>query len=388
MNPQITPRNGTNVPSIDLRFFRNVILKALALFLVVNLLFALGDPSPLLGRISAYNHLFPGRRRLPYSDNPQQAYNLSLYNLDAMFASHELVSGPKPAGEYRVFLIGDSSTWGFLLPSDQTLAAYLNSAGYTLADGRKMRVYNLGYPEMSLTKDLLILSRAMRYDPDLIVWPVTLESFPYDKQLFPPILQHNPGPVRDLITRYQLHLNPDDPYLIRPSFWDRTILGERRDLADLVRLQLYGGMWAATGIDQYIPETYTPRQEDLSADLTFHNLQPPHLSSSDVAFDVLKAGVKMAGDTPVLIINEPIFISHGKNSDIRYNFYYPRWAYDDFRRLLAEESSTNGWNSLDLWDAVDNTEFTNSAVHLTPKGTAQFAHQVGQAVLQLAGTVK
>jgi hypothetical protein len=86
-----------------------------------------------------------------------------------------------------VLLIGDSSTWGFLLPPGQTLAAHLNAAGLRHPDGRKVRVYNLGYPVMSLAKDLLILSRAAnRYEPDLIVWPLTLESFPYDKQLFPP----------------------------------------------------------------------------------------------------------------------------------------------------------------------------------------------------------
>ncbi len=56
-----------------------------------------------------------------------------------------------------------------------------------------MRAYNLGYPVMSLTKDLLILDYAQRYQPDLIIWAVTLESFPYDKQLFPPLLQNNPG---------------------------------------------------------------------------------------------------------------------------------------------------------------------------------------------------
>jgi hypothetical protein len=39
----------------------------------------------------------------------------------------------------------------------------------------------------------------MRYQPDLIVWPITLESFPYDKQLFPPLLLNNPGPVKKLI---------------------------------------------------------------------------------------------------------------------------------------------------------------------------------------------
>jgi hypothetical protein len=388
MNQPKSPSHEADNHPVDLRFFRNVILKALVLFSVITLLFAVTNPLPVLGRISAYNHLFPGRERLPYGDDPPRAYNLSLFNLDAMFASHELAAGPKPTDEFRVIVIGDSSTWGFLLPSDQTLAAAINRAGYTLADGRQVKIYNLGYPVLSLTKDLLILSRAMQYDPDLIVWPVTLESFPYDKQLYPPLLQHNPGPVRDLIARYRLHLNPDDPSLITPSFWDRTLIGARRDLADLLRLQLFGGMWAATGVDQYIPATYTPRQEDLSPDVTFHNLQPPHLSRSDLACDVMGAGIKMAGNVPVLIINEPMFVSHGKNSDIRYNFYYPRWAYDDYRRLLAEESSANAWNYVDLWDAVDNTEYTNSAIHLTPKGTTQYADQVGQAILRLAESTK
>ncbi len=46
----------------------------------------------------------------------------------------------------------------------------------------------------------------------------------------------------------------------------------------------------------------------------------------------------MAGSIPVVIINEPMFISQGKNSDIRYNFYYPRWAYDDYREMMTEKS--------------------------------------------------
>ncbi len=44
----------------------------------------------------------------------------------------------------------------------------------------------------------------------------------------------------------------------------------------------------------------------------------------------------MAGDVPVLIINEPMFISDGQNSDLRYNSFYPRWAYDQFHRLLND----------------------------------------------------
>ncbi len=45
----------------DLRFARNVILKAGALFIIANLLFALLYPLPALGRVSIYNRLVPGR---------------------------------------------------------------------------------------------------------------------------------------------------------------------------------------------------------------------------------------------------------------------------------------------------------------------------------------
>ena len=368
----------------QVRFARNVLAKGVLLFLVFNLVFAALQPLPRLGRISAYNHLFPGRLRLPYGDHPDQAYNLSLFQLDAMFASHEISAGKKPQDEYRVLLIGDSATWGFLLPPTQTLASYLNRANLTLPDGRRVRAYNLGYPVMSLTKDLLILSYARRYQPDLVVWPLTLESFPYDKQLFPPLLQHNPGPVRGLINTYHLQLNPNDPGFLQDSFWRSTIAGQRRELADLLRLQFYGVLWAATGIDQYIPPEYTPRMEDLPDDPSFHDLQPPHLRQEDLALDVLQAGMQMAGDTPLLLVNEPIFVSHGKNSDVRYNFFYPRWAYDDYRTILDSAARENGWAYRDFWNMVDNDEFTNSAVHLTPPGEAQFAEQVAGAILEVA----
>jgi hypothetical protein len=373
--------NSSPENTFERKFVYNVVLKAIILFILANLIFAVWYPINNLGRISVYNHIFPGRLRLPYGDNPSMAYNLSLYNLDAMFASHELSAMPKPPGEYRIILIGDSSTWGFLLPAGQTLAACLNEQKLSLPDGRKLRAYNLGYPVMSLTKDLLILSYAMRYQPDLIVWPLTLESFPYDKQLFPPLLQNNPSPIRALINTYDLNLDPESPQFIAQTYWDRTIIGSRRSLADLLRLQFYGIMWAATGIDQDIPVSYTPRQEDLPPDVSFHNLQPPHLSANELALDVLAAGVSMAGNTPIMFINEPMFISQGENSDIRYNFFYPRWAYDDYRLLMVEASLKNGWIYLDMWDTIDASEFTNSAIHLSPEGTRQFAYAIGQAIL-------
>jgi hypothetical protein len=356
--------------------------KALGLFFILNFLFLMIDPLPALGRISAYNRLFPGRVRLPYGDNPQTSYNLSLFNLDAMLASHELWGSQKPQDEFRVILIGDSATWGFLLPAGNTLSAYINERNIKLQDGKRLRAYNLGYPVMSLTKDLLFLDRALQFDPDLIIWPVTLESFPKDKQLFPPLLQNNPQAVRDLISQHKLDLKNSAEEFKDASYWDRTITGARRSLADIVRLQLYGVMWAATGIDQDIPDIFTPRMEDLPEDLNFHEYTPPHLDEEQLAFDVLGAGIERAGNIPVLILNEPMFVSQGMNSDLRYNFYYPRWAFDDFRRMISEQSKANNWNYFDFWDAIDPAEFTNSAIHMTPEGTSQFAVYITDTILE------
>jgi len=363
------------------RSILRILLKGVGLLILFMLLFSFTNPLPALGRISIYNHLVPGRLRLPYADNPQRAYSLSLFNLDSMFASHQLAARPKPADEFRVLLIGDSATWGYLLKPAETLSAQMNAISSVLPDGRRLRVYNLGYPVMSLTKDLLLLSYAMRYQPDMIIWLITLESFPYDKQLFPPLVQHNPDAIRHLIQRYRLKPDPNDPGFVRPTFFDRTLIGQRRPLADLLRLQLYGVLWAATGIDQDIPEIYPQRMEDLPDDTSFHNLKPP-LKPADLAFDVLEAGISLAGDTPVLIVNEPMFISQGAHSDIRYNFFYPRWAYDDYRRLMAERATYQGFVYRDFWDAVLPDEFTNTAIHMTPEGTRQFAALLMDAIIK------
>lgn len=370
----------------SLNFNRNVIIKALVLFILINLIFTMIRPIPALGQISLYNSIYPGRHRLPYGDNPGRAYNISLFNLDAMFASHEVTDSYKSPDEYRIFLIGDSSTWGFLLPPDQTLSAHLNAFGLELPDGKRIRVFNLGYPVMSLTKDLMILSHAMRYQPDMIIWLFTLESFPRNKQLFPPLLQHNAQTVRALIDKYDLNLDPNDPNLIDRQLLDLTIIGQRRNLADLIRFQLYGVLWAATGIDQDIPDSFTPKMEDMGPELNFQNFSPPHLKGDELALDILQAAVMLSGDVPILFVNEPMFISNGKNSDIRYNFYYPKWAYDDYRQIFTSQCKSQNWQCLDLWDSISPDEFTNTAVHLSEQGSFQLAHLLSQAILPIASS--
>lgn len=356
-------------------FLLRVAVKGLLLFLALNLLVGL-VVEPGLGRVSLYNSLFPGRPRLPFGETPRQAYNFSLFDLDAMFASHE-VAAPAGEGEFRVFLIGDSSVWGTLLRPEETLAGQLNALGLTAPDGRPLRFYNLGYPTISLTKDLLVLDYALRYRPDMVVWLTTLEAFPRDKQLAVPLVENNPARARDLVARYGLDLPAET--LEPPTFWERTLIGRRKALADGIRLQMYGILWAATGVDQYYPEDFSRAQTDLKADPTFHGSET--LDPAGLALEAFAAAQRALSGAPLLLVNEPILISRGENSDIRYNFYYPRGVYDQYRPLLAETLAEAGIPYLDAWDLAAPERFTNSAIHLDAQGTALLAERVGEAVL-------
>ena len=362
-----------NKPTINI--FR-VLLKAGILFALFNFAFVFVNAESV-GKLSLYNGVFPGRERFPFGET-RESYNLSLYSLDAMFASHILSGTEKTPDELRVLLIGDSSVWGTLLTPEQTLAGQLNANSITACD-KNVRAYNLGYPTISLTKDLLILEKAMQYQPDMVIWLTTLEAFPKDKQFDSPIVANNASRVRELISHYNLSANPNDPALVKPSNWDQTFVGQRRNLADLLRLQIYGVLWASTGVDQVYPEDYERAQTDLDANFEFHGMSQPSELRNALALDVLDA-LMNAADVPTLLVNEPMLISDGLNSDVRYNFFYPRWAYDEYRQTLSQHAGANGWNYLDLWDLVPSNEFTNSAIHLTPYGEFLLAGKIAEAI--------
>jgi len=352
------------------------LLKATLLFVLFNFAFLFMNDIPF-GKLSLYNIIFPGRERFPFGET-REAYNLSLFDLDAMFASHTLAGMEKTPDEYRVLLIGDSSVWGTLLAPEHTLAGHLNVSPIT-ACGKQVRAYNLGYPTISLMKDLMILDQAKQYQPDMVIWLTTLEAFPKDKQFDSPIVANNSERIQQLITNYQLAMDPNDPALVNASQWDQTFLSRRRALADLLRLQIYGALWASTGIDQFYPEDYERAQIDLEPEPEFHGLAS---LQEALAFDVLDAGMS-AAPVPTILINEPILISNGLNSDIRYNFFYPRWAYDEYRQLLSERAAARKWHYLDLWDLVPLQKFTNSAIHLTPEGEAMLSDEITKTIQAL-----
>lgn len=288
-----------------------------------------------------------------------------------MFSSLRLKVEEKKQDEYRVFILGDSSVWGSLQNNSDTLSGQLNSISLANCDGKKMVFYNLGYPTLTIMKDIMIMDRALTYRPDLIIWLLTLESLPRENQTKSEILRKNASLINQMIKQYGL----DESYHFdEPTLIDRTFFKQRRNLADLARLQAYGIMWAATGIDQDLNSPYTPARRDFEVDDTFHGAGQRNLEN-ELSLDVLKKAI-LNISVPVILINEPILISQGENSGIRYNYYYPRWAYDQYRTLIKNTAVEIKVPFYDFYDLVPEQMFTNSAIHMNRDGESILVNEV------------
>jgi len=354
-----------------------LLFKATALFLLANVLFALW--SPPVGQISVYNLLVPGRVRFPFGAGLIDS-NISVDNLDAMFASH-IISTPKQADEFRVVILGDSSIWGTLLYADQTLTARLNAMQFACA-GKTLHFYNLGYPHPSVLQDLLILQRALEYRPDMVVWVVSPNSL--RPKSLNPFLAENIEQVAALVNTYHL-LHPDQN-LTPPekTFFERTLVGQRNLLSRMLLLQSLALPWASTGLDIEPVGEYQRPANDVSSSLAFGSLAHRANIRSLLLLDHLKAGVQMSADVPILFANQPMFLATGKNSGKRYNSMYPRWAYDQYRRIMRRQANANHWAYLDLWRIAPPEDFSDYELHLSPQGEQRMAQGMQVALQKIA----
>lgn len=346
-----------------------LIAKILVFLILINIGCFLISYLPI-GKLSLYNWIFPGRLRLPFGENPTKSYNLTINNLDAMIASHEIAGTPKNERKFRVFLIGDSSIWGFLQQPADTLAEILKHKNLQRGN-REVEIFNLGYPSLSVFKDVLVLEKTLKFQPDLVIWFVTLESLNNNEQLSTPLVSNNWSAVNQVIQKYDLDFD-----FREDDIFERTLIKQRRNLADLLRLQLFGVMWAATGIDQEYPESIIPALRDFENDPTYKGYTGLKITKDDLALEIIKQVIRKNRLTDFVVVNEPILIAQGTNSDIRYNFYYPRWAFDQYREIFKSFAEDNGIKYCDLWNSIPENLFTNSAIHLNKEGELLLADKI------------
>jgi hypothetical protein len=351
---------------------RGAVLKGLLFFLFFEYLIV-ASPVPTAAA-NAYGILGVRRERLPLSTVPPTDDALDVGSLDAMFASH-VVSAQKAAGEFRVLVLGDSTIWGLQLTPQEVLPGQLNRLGLRCGE-KDMRFYNLSFPRSSATKDLMILDRAMRRQPDAIVWMITWYTLTPKTRVDHWIVEQNPEDFRRLARRFDFL--PRD--YEAPSLWE-ALFTRNRQLFRTIRFQFYSLMQLATGRDQIPGPPQIPATE-LSADENFEGMKPPALRENQVSIDQVRDFLELAQNVPVLLVNEPILIMSGiPNSDVRYNSYYPRWVYDQYRQFMADAAATNQWRYLDLWDMFPEDAFADTPLHLMPAAHRTLAEVLAPEIL-------
>jgi hypothetical protein len=360
-----------------------VILKAMMIFCVLNFAFIL--LYHWLSDHQVYNSIFPGRLRFPWAQVKweQAVHSLSLYDdMDAMFSSHIISAGEKPAGEFRIIFLGDSSFWGDGISVGDTLPEQINRLDLRNCQNQKIVAYNLALPSLYVMKDLLFLNSAMKYKPDMIVWGVTLRSLSYSNQNDALFLPSQSDEALYLINHYRLNIPTAS---LKPgTFWDQTLLADRSNLKKLFILQADGLPWAATGVDSRITTTLQTQVGNDIETKSVYVLHGSTLTADGLMFDVLHAAVDLARPAPILIVNEPIFIATGKNSREYYDAYYSRLLYDQYRKILSDWVQANHQPYLDAWNSIPDNEFTDTPFHLSGNGEKQLASVLIPTLLRMS----
>ncbi len=348
----------------------HILAKALILFMLANFLFAVINPP--VEKITLYNTLLPGRLRFPFGDGIAH-YDLTIDELEALFASHILSGTPKTKDEFRVLVLGDSAVWGEQLSEQETLAAQLNGLGLT-CQNQSVRFYNLGYPHPFALKDLIILQKGMEYQPDAVMWMLTLNTI--RKKQVNPFLTNNYQQSLSVLAETDLDFDISLLQKPEPTLWDRSIVGQRNRLSRLFSAQWFGFYWAAGVEPEHNLEAIAPIKNDLDDDLRYAELEPDQSINAILWKEALHAAIFLAKQTPLIFVNEPMFIATGENSDVRYNKFYPKWAFDEYRQIIAAEAIINNWAYLDLWNSIPNQYFSDTPLHLTAEGEKMLAEQI------------
>ncbi len=354
-----------------------IFAKGIIIFLVFE--FAFYALHPNLEWLNVYNFPALKRQRFPISTVAPEDGALDVANIDAMLASH-VVSGPKAPDEYRVFVLGDSAVWGIGLTSAQTLPGQMDALGLKCGN-KNVRVYNLSFPRPSATKDLMILDESMKYQPDEIVWVLSGFTLMPKTRIEHPLISQNPDEYYKVAHRFDfLPKSYRAPSLV--SQVSNQFIDQNRTFFRILRYQFYSLVNLATGLDQ-IPGPPEELPSQLSSNATFEGLKPPKLDVGKVSLDQVQDFYQIAGNVPVILINEPTqVLTNVPNSNIYYNVYFPRWIYDQYRQYVSEAALKNHWNYLDLWNVFPASYYTDTPLHLIPEGETELAKMIAPDIVK------
>jgi lysophospholipase L1-like esterase len=354
-----------------------IFAKAVVLLLIANFACIVGDfdPVAMLTQINTWGLVGHGRARLAY---PSDFQNGQL-PIESLLAAHEIAYRPKAADEYRVVVLGESGIAGWGLDDRETFTRQLTARNLEVK-GKRVVAYNLAYPSPDAARDLLILNAAARYQPDLVVWFITaapLDDSPKSAGVNLTFFELNRKRLESVIAAINF---PDwiDARLTKEPGWRRWIAIRNQDMLPVwVNTLLYP--FNAPDLGR---TTRRIANETIPAKARYYTGRPGFESMPGASWIFLKEARVYATSArfDLLVVNEPMLVGKGANSDVNYNLEYERAFYDRYRREMALYASKLKLWYADLWDAIPAESFTDTPFHADAAGYGILVDRIAEIV--------
>ncbi len=367
-------------PFPSLTVMVRVFVKAIVLLLILNFVCLALNFSPVdaLIRFNSWWLVGHGRARLVY---PSDFQNGQL-PVDALVGAHALAYTPKSADEFRVVVLGESGIAGWGLRDEETFTAQLTARGVKIGN-RHVVAYNLAYPSPNVARDVLILDEAMKYQPDLVLWfltPAALDNAPSAIGTNAVLFDLNRTRLQHLTDDFGLQDWFAARMSVEPAWWPWLAIRDQDTLPVWLNTLLYPFTAPDLGLtrrrmgSEPIPATarYTLGREGFDP-------------MPNQTWQFLDMGRRLAeqGGAHLLLVNEPMLIGSGANSERNYNVEYERAFYDDYHKKLIEFVTGKGFLFADLWNVMPAAAFTDTPLHATAAGYAVLVDKIVPELLKV-----
>jgi len=283
------------------------------------------------------------------------------WTLDPLLDAHQ-IARPKAPDEFRVIFLAIRPR--FACTADRLRRSPASSRQLGAAfDGKRVVGYNLAYPGSDWLKDVLILKHALKYQPDAIVWLVTAKEtgdqpLPQEPDAHL-ITRINAAELPALARQFNLDTWETERYADADAWYQRSIFthgGRYRDwLLLLVRSFRNAVIYPNKDLTQeYLLPGEPITTKPVPAIAEINSALPGYGMFPNRQWELLRAGQQMADEAsvPLLVVNEPIYLASGPNTDVNYNPFYERNLYDRFRAALTDFTHQHAMTYLDLWNAL------------------------------------
>ena len=322
-------------------------------------------------------HLFEEGMRL------NDTAGIWVYWLELLLRQHEVCwRAPQQPDELRVFLYGNSAVFGYSLRPQDSFAYGLNER----FDRRRIpaHIFNLGFAMTYQLKDALIMRASLTYQPDVIVYGVTLSDFEHVA----------PSPFFGIMQFFDVNRALALQFAAeRPAGLEEP-LEIYRSLLSMVSLehspaqqlwQLGAAIRAAareharripgkTSPDLPDDPEWTARRRTLRYDCGRIKEGIEQRFKDWQQWNIL-AYLKQLSDStgvPVAIINWPVA---NEPVDDCYNVRYTNAALAEYNQWLAEQAHAAGFAYIDLHDFLSPEDFVDS-LHVAPRGHRKLAERL------------